>query len=139
MNDKLPNSKQRGDAAEMLVAANLTLNGIPSFMAPVNWPEYDVIAAPKGKHLQKIQVKCRGNSKVDFRPEKFDWLAIVLINEKPYQFFIIPSKIAARNAKRKENGLHTINFRTVPANIEKFHDNFELRTNPRPKRNPPCE
>jgi hypothetical protein len=36
MNDKLPNSKQRGDAAEMLVTANLTLNGIPSFMAPVN-------------------------------------------------------------------------------------------------------
>jgi hypothetical protein len=37
-------SKQMGDACEMLVAAELTLAGIPALTVPDNWPGYDVIA-----------------------------------------------------------------------------------------------
>ncbi len=36
--------KQMGDACEMLVAAELTLAGIPALKVPDNWPGYDVIA-----------------------------------------------------------------------------------------------
>ena len=48
--------KQLGDAGEMLVAAELTLHGIPTFIVPSNWPGYDVVAQPKGKPLQRIPV-----------------------------------------------------------------------------------
>jgi len=33
-------SKQMGDACEMLVAAELTLAGIPALKVPDNWPHY---------------------------------------------------------------------------------------------------
>jgi hypothetical protein len=35
---KLYTSKQMGDACEMLVAAELTLAGIPALKVPDNWP-----------------------------------------------------------------------------------------------------
>ena len=41
-------TKQMGDACEMLVAAELTLAGIPAIKMPDSWPHYDVIAQPKG-------------------------------------------------------------------------------------------
>jgi hypothetical protein len=129
---KTPTPKQRGDAAEMLVAANLTLNGIPSLLAPENWPGYDVIAE-HGKRLQKISVKCRGPSGIDFRPKDFDWLAIVLIDESPREFFIIPASVAAekskpKNSKRKDNGLRTLSVRFVRKNFQKYLNNFKLKT-----------
>jgi len=40
--------KQMGDSCEMLVAAELTLAGVPAMKMPDNWPGYDVIAQPKG-------------------------------------------------------------------------------------------
>jgi hypothetical protein len=127
MNDKGFTTKQMGDAAEMLVAAHLTLHGIPSFTGPANWPGYDVIAAPKGKPLQKVSVKCRGSSSINFRPEDFDWLAIVLINKDPYQFFVIPKKKAAKLAKRKKDCLHTIYVKSVPETFKTYKNNFQLR------------
>jgi hypothetical protein len=36
-----------GDACEMLVAAEMTLAGIPAIKMPDNWPCYDVIAQPR--------------------------------------------------------------------------------------------
>ena len=39
-------SKQMGDACEMLIAAELTLAGVPALKAPDYWPGYDVIAQP---------------------------------------------------------------------------------------------
>ena len=41
-------TKQMGDACEMLVAAELTLAGIPALKVPDNWPGYDVIGQPAG-------------------------------------------------------------------------------------------
>ena len=75
-----------GDACEMLVAARLTLAGIPATKMPDGWPGYDVIAQPKGGGFpQRISVKSRtfrrGYDKFvgyDSRDE-FDWLANVLL------------------------------------------------------------
>ena len=39
-------TKQMGDAGEMLVAAELTLAGVPALRVPDIWPGYDVIAQP---------------------------------------------------------------------------------------------
>ena len=47
-------SKQMGDACEMLVAAELTLAGIPALKVPDNWPHYDVIVQPLGRPAQRI-------------------------------------------------------------------------------------
>lgn len=53
-------SKQMGDACEMLVAAELTLAGVPALNVPDNRPGYDVIAQPIGGGMpQKISVKSR--------------------------------------------------------------------------------
>src|ERR1700693_4377318 len=120
MNNKpLYTNKQMGDAAEMLGAANLTLHGIPSFTGRVNWPEYDVIAAPKNKRLQNVSVKSRGKSKINVRPSDFDWLAIVFVDERPYRFFILPRKIAVKHSTVNDQGLRTIYVKRVP---EKFKD-----------------
>src|SRR6266540_4264624 len=51
--------KQMGDAGEMLVAAELTLHGIPSFIVPSNWPRYDVVAQHPALGLQRISIKTR--------------------------------------------------------------------------------
>ncbi|TPJ53527.1 hypothetical protein FJ462_33180, partial [Mesorhizobium sp. B2-6-7] len=52
-------SKQMGDAAEMIVAAELTLAGVPALKVPDNWPSYDVIAQPVDDAPQRISVKAR--------------------------------------------------------------------------------
>ena len=72
--DRGYNDKQMGDAAEMLVAAELTLHGRPSFIVPAGWPGYDVVAQLPGAPLQRISVKSRGSTNfIDFDPDTFDW------------------------------------------------------------------
>jgi hypothetical protein len=48
-----------GDACEMLVAAELTLAGIPALKVPDNWPHYDVVAQPPNAKPLQISVKSR--------------------------------------------------------------------------------
>ena len=81
------NTKQMGDACEMLVAGEMTLAGVPAIKMPDNWPGYDVIAQPKdGRAPQRISVKSRtfkrgGDTFVDYyAKDEFDWLAIVLLS-----------------------------------------------------------
>ena len=52
-------TKQMGDACEMLIAAELTLAGVPAMKAPDFWPGYDIAAQPIGGALQRISVKAR--------------------------------------------------------------------------------
>lgn len=78
-------SKQMGDACEMLIAAELTLAGIPALKVPDNWPHYDVIAQPADRPAQRISVKSRtwkrGAAFVEYNYyDQFDWLAIVLLS-----------------------------------------------------------
>src|SRR5438270_13747134 len=81
-------SKQMGDACEMLVAAELTLAGVPALRVPDFWPGYDVIAQPKDPIVQsakrnplRISVKSRtfksgGGTFVTYlETDDFDWLA----------------------------------------------------------------
>ena len=86
MPDRRHTTKQMGDAGEMLVAAELTLNGVPALKAPEFWPEYDVIAQPirPGSSPQKISVKTRTHSEKSnliryYDTDIFDWLAIVIL------------------------------------------------------------
>jgi hypothetical protein len=98
--------KQMGDAGEMLVAAELTLHGIPSFIVPSNWPRYDVVAQHPHMGLQRISVKTRtfarsGNFVGYGEDDKFDWLAIVILPADECQtrrIFIIPHETAQKRS-----------------------------------------
>jgi hypothetical protein len=110
--------KQLGDAGEMLVAAQLTLHGIPAYTVPVNWPACDVAADPPGRRRQTISVKTRtlaGGGNIGWRRhDSFDWLAVVVLHTETLDFiipdiFIIPRTDAdaladkrAREAKKHE-------------------------------------
>ena len=99
-------SKQMGDACEMLVAAELTLSGIPSLKVPDNWPGYDVIAQPMNSPPLRISVKARTFSeKSDYFVEynsydQFDWLAVVFLECPGRRTFIIPRDLADKQARR---------------------------------------
>ena len=87
--------KQMGDAGEMLVAAELTLHGIPAFIVPM------VGQCPE-RGLQRISVKTRNfsNSRnfVSYNDEdEFDWLAIVVLpatTRYKRRIFIVPRDVA---------------------------------------------
>src|SRR5215469_4552731 len=101
-------NKQMGDACEMLVAAELTLAGIPALKVPDLWPGYDVIAQPRDtRPPQRVSVKSRtfkpGAAYVAYlETDNFDWLAIVLLPHGPQnrrQVFIIP-RVADAKARQ---------------------------------------
>lgn len=115
-------SKQMGDACEMLVAAELTLAGIPALKVPDSWPHYDVIAQPEGAPAQQISVKSRtykrGSAYVEYNAyDRFDWLAIVLLpgeGSDCRQFYIVPRSVAdqfARQDKPTSKTAHQRYFR----------------------------
>ncbi|TWI41068.1 hypothetical protein [Mesorhizobium tianshanense] len=87
---RLYTTKQMGDACEMMVAAELTLAGIPALKAPDNWPGYDVIAQPFDRPAQRVSVKSRtfkrGAAYVGYNDyDQFDWLAIVLLPSEGFK------------------------------------------------------
>jgi hypothetical protein len=112
-------SKQMGDACEMLVAAELTLAGIPALKVPDNWPHYDVIAQPLGRPAQRISVKSRtfktGPAYVEYNDlDRFDWLAIVLVNGTDCSdraIYLIPRAACDRNARRDKATSRTAHLR----------------------------
>jgi hypothetical protein len=106
--------KQMGDAGEMLVAAELTLHGVPAFIVPSNWPGYDVVAQPPKEGIQRVSVKTRTFAKsgnfVGFGNEdKLDWLAIVILpglSSDARRIFIAPCEVVLRlsyEAKHRES------------------------------------
>jgi hypothetical protein len=133
-------TKQMGDACEMLVAAELTLAGIPALKVPDLWPGYDVIAQPPNDKPLKISVKSRtfkqGAAFVSFQEsDDFDWLAIVLLQcsgERPRRIFLVPRSVAASTARRDSPSAKTANERywridEVSAKLAGFEDNFKLQ------------
>lgn len=92
----------------MVVAAELTLAGIPALKVPDNWPGYDVIAQPLGMPPQRISVKARtykrGPAYVSYNDyDAFDWLAVVILPSGDLlerEIYIIKRDFADRNARR---------------------------------------
>ncbi len=132
--------KQMADASEMLVAAELTLAGVPSLKVPDNWPGYDVIAQPRDRGPQRISVKCRtfkrgGDRFVEYsQSDSFDWLAIVLLpgdTETRRRYFLIPRPAADEWARRDKPTAKTAKLRywpidEVPRVFAAFENNFSL-------------
>ena len=140
-------SKQMGDACEMLVAAELTLAGIPALKVPDNWPHYDVIAQPMGAAAQRISVKSRtfkqGAAFVDYKAEDlFDWLAIVLLSAedaRERRVYLVPKSVADLRARRDRPTSRTASLRYYRIDeIERlfgaYRDNFDLSLDEPPAR-----
>jgi len=111
-------TKQMGDACEMLVAAELTLAGIPALKVPDNWPHYDVIAQPRSGPAQRISVKSRtykrGPAYVEYKvDDQFDWLAIVLLSQGGAQreVYMIPRAAADLHARQDKPTSRTARLR----------------------------
>jgi hypothetical protein len=139
MTSRAYTQKQMGDACEMLVAAELTLAGVPAMKMPDNWPCYDVVAQPKeGGPPQRISVKSRtfkrgGGSFVDYwGKDQFDWLAIVLFpgaDQPRRRTFIVPRAVAdARTPTRKTKQPDDRYWRLdrIADILSEFEDNYSL-------------
>jgi hypothetical protein len=129
-----------GDAAEMIVAAELTLAGVPALKVPDLWPSYDVIAQPEGDGPQRISVKARtfkkGAAYVQYlATDTFDWLAIVILandESNARSVYVIPRGVVDAQAQRNAPDTKTANIRYIPIDqIDRrfgpYRDNFMLR------------
>lgn len=132
-------SKQMGDACEMLVAAELTLAGIPALKVPDNWPHYDVIAQPLGRPAQRISVKSRtfktGSAYVEYKDfDQFDWLAVVIVNGlecSERAIYLIPRTECDSRARQDKPTAKTAHLRyfridEVDRLFSSFRSNFAL-------------
>lgn len=135
---RLYTTKQMGDATEMLVAAELTLAGIPAIKVPDMWPGYDIVAQPVGLPLQRISVKARTHKKANYIVydcrDLFDWLAIVLLipgSSERRAIYVVPRAIADHHARRDRETSKTASLRYFTAeDVEQkfahFENNFAL-------------
>lgn len=130
-----------GDACEMLVAAELTLAGIPALKVPDNWPHYDVIAQPIGRQPERISVKSRtykrGAAFVTYKEtDQFDWLAAMLLSQEDGALkriaYIIPRETADGLARRDKPTSKTALLRYFRIDemerlFSRYRDNFALK------------
>ena len=137
---KLYTSKQMGDACEMLVAAELTLAGVPALKVPDNWPGYDIVAQPRDRKTPlRISVKSRtfkkGAAFVEYQQnDEFDWLAIVILNcddLNARRVFIIPRSVADAKCHKNKPTAKWANQRywrivEIAKTFPEFEDNFVL-------------
>jgi hypothetical protein len=134
-------TKQMGDACEMLVAAELTLAGVPALKVPELWPGYDIIAQPRdGRGPQQVSVKSRtykaGPAYVEYvDTDSFDWLAIVVLPRGGQggkrRIFVIPRAVADTKARRNSPTTPSANQRyyridEVAKLFADFEQNFAL-------------
>lgn len=141
MNERRYTSKQMGDACEMIVAAELTLAGLPAMKVPDNWPCYDVVAQPSGDCAPlRISVKSRtfktgGDTFVTYNVnDTFDWLAIVLLpgaDIAERRIYLVPKSVADATARKDKETSKTAHERywrqdEIPVKLAAFKDNFNL-------------
>jgi hypothetical protein len=131
-------SKQMGDACEMLVAAELTLAGVPALKAPDYWPGYDVIAQPLNGDPQRISVKSRtfkrGQAFVTYSGvDSFDWLAIVILpgdGSDKRRIYLIPRSVADEHVRtyksKKMVNVREYRIDEVARKFGTYEDNFRL-------------
>ena len=137
-------SKQLGDACEMLVAAEMTLAGIPTLKVPDNWPHYDLIAQrPESTTPLRISVKARTYKKTSGRfvtykvSDQFDWLAIVLLEcegDERRQIFLVPreesDKRARKDGPNAKTAEHYYVINEVANLLPEYKNNFSLSEKP---------
>ena len=135
-------TKQMGDACEMLVAAELTLAGVPAMKMPDNWPGYDVIAQLKDIAApQRLSVKSRTFKRgrdayveYNIKDESFDWLAIVSLpgnGQGKRRYFIIPKSISDARFRRykpetKNHDITSVQVDEIAGVLSEFEDNIIL-------------
>lgn len=122
----------------MLVAAEMTLAGMPTMKMPDNWPCYDLIAQPKeGGEPQRISVKGRtfktGAAYADFwGTDQFDWGAVVLLPGKGQprrRIFIAPRNIVDErfaHPKGKDPRDLYLRIDKIAETLAEFEDNYRL-------------
>jgi TetR/AcrR family transcriptional repressor of bet genes len=94
-------SRPASQAYEMLVAAELTLAGVPAVRAPDFAPGYQVLSQVPGAPLQRIAVMCCGPGDARVRVERhgdtaFDWLAVIVLpvsGQGRRRIFVIPHDV----------------------------------------------
>jgi len=129
-------SKLMGDACAMLVAAEMTLAGVPALKAPDYWPGYNVIAQPRGREPQRVLVKTgtflRGAVSIGYSTlDVFDWLALVIFVGEARRSFVVP-RSAVEEVVQNFGSELAINLREyriddVAHKFAAFEDNFCLR------------
>lgn len=132
-------TKQMGDACEMLVAAEMTLAGVPAHKMPDNWPGYDIIAQPIGKSPLRISVKSRtykkGAAFFSYKKDDvFDWLAMIMlpgIGMEQRRFFIIPRTLADKLSRKDKLTSKTADERywridEIDRMFANYENNFKL-------------
>jgi hypothetical protein len=145
--------KQKGNAGEMIVAAEIALTGgIPAFLIPADWPSYDVIAQPAGACRLRISVKTRGYARSGnfvgwAETAEFDWLAIVILPGVGFErrrVFMLPYDVAMRRSYyteyRRGRGFFVHRLIEWPNGdgtaaggngVADFEDNYRLDVTPR--------
>ncbi len=131
-------TKQMGDACEMLIAAELTLAGVPAMKAPDYWPGYDVVAQPPGAGVQRVSVKSRtfkkGPAFVRYSDhDQFDWLAIVILPTEAAErrsHYVVPRKVCDSRFRAYERGatrpFRELRIEEIELKFGEFKDNFRL-------------
>lgn len=127
----------------MLVAAELTLAGIPALKVPDNWSGYDVIAQPQRMPPQRVSVKGRtyrkgGSYFADYNEgtEQFGWIAIVLLPSADLterRIYVIPRDVFDTVAKawldrRSGRVQRYVTLAHIEALFALFRNNFSLKT-----------
>jgi TetR/AcrR family transcriptional regulator, transcriptional repressor of bet genes len=125
-----------GDACALLVAAELTLAGVPALKAPEYWPGYNVIAQPRGRPPQRVLVKSgtftRGAANVAYSTlDVFDWMAFVIFVGETRRCFVVPRSVIEDTVQKfgSEPAINLREYRIddVAEQFAVFENNFCLR------------
>jgi hypothetical protein len=123
--------KEFGDGCEMLVAAELTLAGVPAHQIPSCWPGYDLVAKTAAG-LTRVSVKGlrAGNGKQAafwrFDVDGWDWLALIRIDvvDGRRDIFVVPREAALALSRPTADGTRRMYY-TEPG-LEVYRNNFAL-------------
>lgn len=146
MNEDIAARSIRAAAAELLVAAEISIGGIPAILAPRNWPGFDVIALPSGQSPKHIQVKsCLFTKQAGgfigwHADDEFEWLAVVVFPAEDCprrHIYILPRSAADKepisyHAKRRDGQRISgrtgrgIRIRSILEVLAPYEDNFAL-------------
>jgi TetR/AcrR family transcriptional repressor of bet genes len=123
-------TKLIGDGCAMLVAAELTLAGVPAMKAPDYWPGCNVLAQPAGRDPQRVLVK-RGASSITYSTlDVFDWLAIVIFAGETRRCFVVSRAVVEALAHKSgsEPAINSSEYQIddVATQFAAFEDNFCL-------------